>query len=169
MTFAERFAFGTAKLTRNLLSRLLSGTDENNNDWGLPTRITNPEDISGGGGGGAFPENEEIVALESATDTTGGRTSADIVNRYGRNAVLFLNLTEIVGTHASLENLFFEAKMFDDYVLIGAINPSVDVAGKYLYTAEQCPKLPRTYRIRTITQANSGESIAYSVNVVHLL
>jgi hypothetical protein len=129
----------------------------------------------------AFPENEEVVALASDDDATGGRTSSELTNRYGRALAILLSITEV--TDSSFISLDVEAKVGSAWVSIGSYSLNLTETGEHLlllhptiadtplgYTGLVNSVLPRVYRITTTTNANgTSKTLSYSVTCVHLL
>jgi hypothetical protein len=144
-------------VARYFLAMILSGTDKDGSPFGLS------------------PENEEAVALASAIDTAGGRTSEDIINKYGHGIAVLIDVTELNGS-ATLDGCVLEAKVGQGYiVLAGVLGTPITAIGQN--ATWFCPNKPnnsegfvRTYRLRTVsTTDDEGNDITYSVTVVHLL
>lgn len=128
-------------------------------------------------------ENEEIEVLPMARDLTNGRTSADIVNRYGRGCLLLFDFT-VVGGDGNIANVELQAKIGDGYYTfwqtnIFNFNTNIAVQAIALYPGvaqggydDQIYNLviPRIYRIKTTGLSGADVDFAtYSVKVVHLL
>jgi hypothetical protein len=140
-----------------------------------------------------FPENEEIVALENEPDVTGGRTSADLVNKYGRGIFL---LVKVTGANGGTDDgkgglavqceFGIEMKVADGYAgftyalvaissesefpryFVFFFHPEI-ATSQYADGAVQTP-VPRNYRVKTSSATDDqGNDISYSVTVVHLL
>jgi hypothetical protein len=183
-------AINTPGVERAVAASLLSGKDKDGNDFKLPVEM-----VEGGGVTQVegFPENEEVVALTSATDTTGGRTSADIVNKYGRGIALLVEVTagnggdDVGDGDFALQAEFgIEAKNGSGYSNFAyAIRPITTTgeypqrflfffhpelsASPYADGVEQTPVL-RTYRVKTSCATDgAGNNLTYSIRVVHLL
>lgn len=132
----------------------------------------------------ATPENVAVEALASARDTTGGRASADMVNKFGRGLAVLVNITEVRGTGV-LSKVAIEAKILGSYVYIFektldaaalgasmfAIYPgSTGAASSTGYGEVADVPMVRDYRVRTETLTDgAGDDVTYSVSVVHLL
>lgn len=159
-TYDELMAGNTAVRVRDFVARVWSGKNKDGSDFVV------------------FPENEEVVALASEVDTAAGRTSELIVNRYGRAALIYVDVT--VGNEADISELHLDARVNNVWVsltgnLLGGTLSEVGVT-TYLVspvagegTAQA--RIPRRYRIRVVSNSNDGggRDITYSVTVVHLL
>jgi hypothetical protein len=123
------------------------------------------------------PENKEIIALESAADTLGERTSEMLLNRYGHNVKFLLEISEVNGDPGEfrLNVLVPIGSGFASYLIWGSGGSLVS----YL-TTHPLPlrlvinldphKVVRCFKVQGQTAAdNSGNNVTYAVAAVMIL
>ncbi len=157
-----KLSWGSAM--RYLAALLGSGKNPDDSDFSVDVNVI------------SFPENEEVIALASGMDTEGGRTSADIVNKYGRGVAFLVDVAEVNGS-GSLETIQIEAKIGDGYATVtgGVFSGPITDVGQFVFwfvpnKSSNEAGFVRNYHIRTITTTDAeGNDITYSITVVHLL
>lgn len=115
--------------------------------------------------------NYEEVALPSAIDTTGGRTSGDLVNYNAQGIALLVEVTAASGG-GLIDELYVAAKVGAGYadIVTFAVGALMGARIYYLYPgasgsgAASLP-CPRNFRVWTATV---GTSVTYSVTVCYL-
>lgn len=129
--------------------------------------------------------NRQVVALASARDTAGGRTSEALVNASGRGIAVLIDVTEVRGT-AMIGGVFVDVQVGTHWLqLAQAITLSIDTVGGYgllfcpgdsvdtapsvTWTRHVKTYVPRNYRIRiTGTMDDQGNDMTYQVSVVEI-
>jgi hypothetical protein len=124
------------------------------------------------------PENEEVVALASAKDTTSGRTSEVFVNKHARGLVLMVSITGHTGTGTiDSVSIFSHGSEWLTFEDLGFTSNGIAFLTCYPGIAEDTDTFrrksrpaPQQFTIKTLcTTDNAGNDITYSVTVVHLL
>lgn len=127
--------------------------------------------------------NAEEVALASASDTAGGRVSADLVNYNARGIAILLNITARSGA-AAFDAINVQAKLASGYDTIYTFGSlTIATTGQFAFCIypgaasagawQSAPLqgiIPRNFRIDTDTTTdNVANNMTYSVTVVYIL
>lgn len=123
----------------------------------------------------------EQTALASGSDTTGGRTSADLVNYNAKGITILLDVTVVNGT-GRISEVRVQAKLANGYADIGAWTTlGIAAVGQYVFqfapgaasagsftAAPIQAALPRNFRVQTVAATDAaGNDVTYSVTVVY--
>lgn len=123
----------------------------------------------------------EQTALASGQDTSGGRTSANLMNYNAKGITILLDVTAVNGT-GSISEIDIQAKLANGYKTIGSwATLGIAATGQYVFqlapgaasagdfTAAPIQAfLPRKFRIKTVAATDAaGNDVTYSITVVY--